>query len=129
MSKSAKELSTELLGLVLRDVRMDGWITEGNYAVNQKSTDVLDAILEENGECHVWELNPYNDYPVHVKYVGGSGHWNYGSLATPTMDLYLAGLILYRIFSPYEGTGRDSALVDEIMDYAHSIGGHNLFWA
>ena len=123
-----EEIDSLLFETVRRDIITDGWICEGNYKVNNLSDRLIEVMYEEFGECHLWQLNPYNDMPHHAVYVPGEFHYA-ASQITPVYDEELERLILERLNAEYTTTAADGILVDAILNRVSELGGYSLFYS
>lgn len=127
-----KEAKRELSNAAFEDLRDgDGWFTECNDDLNDKSRAVIRAYEVEYGEAWLVKVNLYNDQEVPMwKHDGRYGIvYNFSCCGViPHYDAELERLILERKHTKYEGTGKDTVLINVIFDRMHELGGTSLIW-
>lgn len=122
-----KKLQTEVF---IQDYRDYGWPSEFTRSHNRISRGIIRAMLKENGEAWLWNVNPYGDSEVVVRKYEKGMVYNFGaSFVTPGYDPRLEQMIIDRLAAEYTGTKDDYTRVDAIMSRAEEVGAAQLIWS
>lgn len=124
------ELDKMAARILCDDLREWGSVREDNDDINVVSLQVVQAMMREHGEAHLWQPNPWKTQPVHKEVQPDDELAGYGySMVTPKYDAELERLIRVRLDAPYTGTVGDKPLVDAIFNRMEAIGGISLIWS
>ena len=128
--KTLDELSKLSAASVATDIQEHGWPSEFNGSHNLISFAMIEQCYREHSEAHLWQVNPYNEQPIHFTWEPDQTMYCFGgSILTGRYDEELAHLIQERLDTEYTGTTQDMILVTKIFAQVEKIGGHGLAWS
>ena len=131
IQKASKSLGLELIRSIFEG---DGCLLEADSLVNDTSRALIKAMQETHGDVWLGNFNVTTDHLVELKDVlwkwDGSLVYNFGAaFVLPMNDEKLGQMIMARLNAKYEGTSKDSVLLQPIMDRVRELGGELLLWS